>query len=768
MTSRRIDKHDVLQAARGRWPEALRALAPELSEAIDAGGREVRCPLPGHNDQNPSFRYDDKGAGRAICSCGSYDGIGLLKKLRGWDFPTTLSQVGGHLGISSNGHPANRDILSQVASLKRVSVESLKAYGADVADRNGKPVVRIPCYNESGQAHSYFDLGIATDKLKKGMFRPGKGSSGLFLPGRVPAAGEQWILCEGPKDAAAYHGLGYLACGLPTDQMAAKYARLFAGTNVIVMPDRTVDAEQKAVQTAGRLHGIAATIRIGTLPLNISGANGDDVRDVLAQQDGEQLVRQAIADAQPWEPGAGDERKRVVVPLDSSLPDPCLMQGRTETANARRLVEMHGKNMRWCSAWKSWLAWDGKRWVEHGEVLVSRWAKSVERFLWQYLAKNAGTTLDRKSTEAIARWARTSGSANHISSIIELAKSEPGIAIEPTELNADHWLLNVANGTLDLRTSELRPHDRTDLITYLSPVKFDPQADCSTWTKFLGEIMGGDRELTGFLRRLAGCSLSGEIREHVLAFCYGTGANGKSVFLEAIGKLTGDYGDSIPVKLLLMTRESSEHEKADLFGRRFIYAVESGEGKRLSEEVVKAITGNDRIKGRRLYQNYFAFNPTHTLWLASNYRPTIRGTDEGIWRRILLIPFEVTIPEPKRDEQLPRKLEAELPGILNWAIAGCREWQESGLMPPEKVRVEVSNYRQEQDIVAQFLDECCEIDGTAETPNSRLNQAFSEWCKQNGQRRIDGRWFGRRLNDMGYRTRKSGSERYRLGISIGT
>ena len=307
-----IDKAQVKAAARGRWPEILQSLAPELCEAVDAGDRHVRCPLPDHDDAKPSFRFDDRGDGRAICTCGSFDGFALLQKSLGWDFPTTLRQVGSYLGVNGNGQ-AKPDIMAQVASLKSISIESLKAYGATVAERNGHPVVRIPCYSEVGEAHSYFDLGVATDRLKKGMFRKGKGSSGLFFPGRLPKPGETWIPCEGPKDACAYHALGYLACGLNTSQMAVKYARLFRATNIIIMPDRTTDAEAKAKVTAGRLYGVAASVRVGVLPLEIGG-DADDARDVLKLRDGEAMLRQAVDDAEPWKPRADDGDLIVIRP----------------------------------------------------------------------------------------------------------------------------------------------------------------------------------------------------------------------------------------------------------------------------------------------------------------------------------------------------------------------------------------------------------------------------------------------------------------------
>lgn len=319
-TQQRFEKCKA--AAAGRWRVIFQALAPELIPALDAGpSGKVHCPMPGHDDVNPSFRIDKPDEGRAICTCGSYDGIGLIARLRGWHCLRVACEIEKVTGVSDcqgNGKINGHDLLRDVAALKRISVDSLKAYGATVADRGGTPVVRLPAYNELGKAHSHFDLGTA-GKLKKGLFRQGRGSAGLFFPGRLPQAGEDWILAEGPKDPCAYHGLGYLACGLNTDQMATKYARLFAGCNITIMPDRTVSAEAKARQTAGRLHGVAASVRIGTLPLDISGAKGDDARDVLKLDGGEAMLRRAIADAQLWQPGDGsadDGRVRIPVTTD--------------------------------------------------------------------------------------------------------------------------------------------------------------------------------------------------------------------------------------------------------------------------------------------------------------------------------------------------------------------------------------------------------------------------------------------------------------------
>lgn len=293
-----MDKNDVKAAARGFWPEILRDLVPELNDALVSGPRQyVRCPLPGHDDKHPSFRLDKPDEGRAICSCGSYDGFQLIMMIRGCDFSEALRLVAGVLNVDgANINERQSEIVVAVAAAKRMPVDAFRAFGAQAALRGSTPVARVPVYNEQGLAHSYFDLGL-TGRLKKGLFPRGKGKAGLFFPGRIPKEGEEWVVSEGVKDSAVYHNLGFNACGLNTDQLTQRFVRLFKDAHVVLMPDRTKDAEKKAAMTAARLHGVAASVRIGTLPLQIGGKEGDDARDVLRKADGERLLLQAVADA---------------------------------------------------------------------------------------------------------------------------------------------------------------------------------------------------------------------------------------------------------------------------------------------------------------------------------------------------------------------------------------------------------------------------------------------------------------------------------------
>jgi putative DNA primase/helicase len=347
---------------------------------------------------------------------------------------------------------------------------------------------------------------------------------------------------------------------------------------------------------------------------------------------------------------------------------------------------------------------------------------------------------------AIYAHAKYSNGAKGIQNCVALARSQ--IAINVDELDTDPWLFNVNNGTIDLRTAELREHRREDYITKLAPVTFDTNAPCPQWEEFLRRIFNGNEELIGYVQRLVGYCLTGSTEEHVLPILLGTGANGKSTFLETImGMMGRDYAMKAPPGLLMAKRgESHPTERADLFGKRLVACVETGENRRLAEALVKELTGGDRIRARRMREDFWEFAPTHHLRIASNYKPVIRGTDYGIWRRIKLIPFEVVIPEAEQDKKLPTKLSYELSGILSWCVQGCLDWQQHGLRHPACVDRATSGYRNEMDAVSQFIDEHCER-GDFLVSAGELYLAFQA---SGPNRQISQRAFGDRLRLMGF------------------
>ena len=450
-------------------------------------------------------------------------------------------------------------------------------------------------------------------------------------------------------------------------------------------------------------------------------------------------------------------------------------EGRTEHANAQRLVAMHGNDVRWCDPWSKWLVWDGRRWNIDKQRLIDARAKGVSRRLWEQVAaatkkgkQNPGS-VDEKIFFELIRFAKASSQSRGIASMLTLARSEPGIPILPDALDTDQWLLNCINGTLDLRTGELRQHNRRDYMTKLCPVEFDPSAKCPIWEDFLCVVMDGRQDLIGYLRRLVGYSLTGVVQDHALPYLYGFGANGKSTFLNTILELLGaDYAMKAPPELLI-AKHGTTHptELADLFGKRFVAAIEVEDGRRFAESLMKELTGGDKVRARRMREDFWEFSPTHKIWLAANHKLEVRGTDHGIWRRIKLIPFTVVIPDHEQDGKLLEKLKAELPGILNWAVKGSMEWQNQGLGEPEDVRAATDCYKAEMDAVASFIDECCIIGGDYKVAATPLYDAYKDWCDRTGEHPVSQRRFGERLTEKKIgRRRGTGGKFMRFGIGL--
>ena len=436
-------------------------------------------------------------------------------------------------------------------------------------------------------------------------------------------------------------------------------------------------------------------------------------------------------------------------------------EGRTDIANGRRFARMFANKARYCYAWKKWLVWDGKRWNSDDGDTTKLYGKIISDRLWREVRAT-----DNK--EAF-RFAVSSAASYRVKAMLDMAASEPGIPIQPDKLDRDPWLLNVSNGTIDLLTGELKPHDASDFITKIAPVTYDSSADCATWLAFLERTMAGRTDLIAYLRQLVGLCLTGSTREHVLPFLHGSGANGKSTFVNALLSLMGtDYAIKANSDLLLVKRNDAHPtERADLHGKRLVACVEAEDGRRLAESLVKDLTGGDRIRARRMHEDFWEFGPTHKIWLAANHKPVVRGTDHGIWRRIKLIPFTVTIPDDEQDAKLPDKLMAELPGILNWAMLGCLEWQQDGLDEPQAVISATGGYRAEMDVVGAFVDERCVLGDQHEAGATELYKAYQQWCEDTGEKAIGDRRFGERLSERGVGRRKgTKGKRLRCGIAL--
>ena len=375
--------------------------------------------------------------------------------------------------------------------------------------------------------------------------------------------------------------------------------------------------------------------------------------------------------------------------------------------------------------------------------------------------------------EALLKWAVQSEHERTIAAGLKLSKH--ALLTDYGALNADPWRFNVQNGSLDLRTGALRPHDPTDLITFLAPVAFDPTARCPTWERFLLEVFAGDRDLVAFIQRAVGWSLTGVVKERALFFLYGdTGKNGKTTLVETLMKLVGasgeasyGYGRKVGADTFMKSKnpEDNQRKAATLAGPRFVCTSEVDEEHRLNEQLIKDITGGDTLEGRRLYQEAFTFKPQFKPWMYGNHKPEIRGTDDAIWSRVRLVPFEVSF-KGREDLELADKLEAELSGIFNWAIQGCLDWQRHGLQPPAKVQAATQAYRDEMDVFGPFIAECCVIHRNAEVRANELWNAYKAWCAENGVKEQSQHKLGKYLNAKGTRTEKMDYGVKRLGIGL--
>jgi putative DNA primase/helicase len=373
----------------------------------------------------------------------------------------------------------------------------------------------------------------------------------------------------------------------------------------------------------------------------------------------------------------------------------------TDLGNTERLLHRYGHLFRFCPE-KGWHCWDGKRWVHDSERKLKRAVARMVRLIKEEVDLVPADQED--AGVEILKWAKASEGIGHFNAASSMAEGL-GKVVGINAFDQDQWLFNCANGTLDLLSNEFREHRQEDLITNISPVLYDPKAECPLWLEFLETVLAGDQELIAFVQRSAGYGLTGSTAAHCLFMLYGSGRNGKTTFLEVLQYISGTYATSTNMEIFLVkNNEGIPNDLAALNKARFVTSVETEDGRRLAEAKVKQITGGDTISARFLHKEFFSFLPQFKIWIGTNHRPVIRGTDEGIWRRIRLIPFEVYIPDGKVDEKLVSKLKSEASGILNWMLAGLEEYKLGGLMEPKAVIAATDDYRKSEDWLARFLE----------------------------------------------------------------
>jgi putative DNA primase/helicase len=584
------------------------------------------------------------------------------------------------------------------------------------------------------------------------------------LPEWVRAVERGILIVEGEKDADLLSKNGFMATTNAggAGKWREEFAQYFRGRNVVILPDNDDPGRSHADDIIRSLLPVAAEVKVINLPDLIEKG---DVSDWFAAGGTRDELLSIIETAEPVrkapEPAAnvvhGKFGKERGASSDGDGPDDDLpgAQGsfvQNDIGNALALVEKYGRALRYALG-LGWHVWDGKRYaIDHENVKAQRLAHDISSDLIEAALQES----DKDKRAKKIKWAISSGNSSRISGMLTQAKSY--LDLTSDDFDRDPMLLNCQNGTVDLRTGELRPHRQEDLLTKICGTDYDPRATCPRFERFMLEIFDEDREMVSFVQRSTGYSLTGMTNEQVVYIMHGGGSNGKSVLLETIHAIISDYFKSSPAEAwIAKERSGPTNDMAALAGARFASVVETEHGKHLAESMVKQVTGGDAVTARFMYKENFTFIPKFKLWLATNHKPKIRGSEFAIWRRIILLPFVVTfndkdklIPGQKeKDPGLKDKLIEEYPGILAWMVRGCLEWQKVGLRPPETVLHATESYQDSQDNVSAFIRDNCWLQRSLQCPVGQLYAAYENWCEENDEEALSSRAFGKNLDDRG-------------------
>ena len=473
-----------------------------------------------------------------------------------------------------------------------------------------------------------------------------------------------------------------------------------------------------------------------------------DFNDLWHETDDDEVRRQLDA-AVEVAPVEVVEASNTTVPSDITFGD--------------RFVEQHSDVVRFCEEGPK--VWDDKRWNKDSRGKIQELGKVTARSIFD-LAKDEDDD-DRRAK--IAKWAIVAQHKPRIDAGIALASSDSRVRVGMSDFDADPLFLNVANGTIDLRTGQLKPHDRDDLITRLCPVEYDESAKCPRWDTFLDEIFDVSKSLIDFVQRGVGYSLTGLTNEQCLFICHGGGENGKSVLLETLRQIAADYAMSSSIETFMAhgNRGGIPNDIARLAGVRLVTVGETPQRGAFNESLVKDLTGGDTITARFLRREFFEFRPQFKLWIRANHKPQIRGTDRGIWRRMRLIPFTVTIPKKEQDPGLLERLRSELPGILTWAVEGCLDWQQHRLQIPAEVRKATKTYRSEQDVLGSYLKDRIRKNRSSHIMARPLYDDYAAWCDANREGSVlPEKDFSTTMIERGYEKLKTKKGMQYVGINF--
>lgn len=710
----------------------------------NGSGWQALCPA--HEDMNPSLSISEGNDGRVLLYCHA---------------GCTFDSVANVLGYAAKDlMPDNSD--SGNGRLKQMKSSNIYDY----KDESGRLLYQILKYENpksfrvrrpDGNGGSVWSLNGTSRVLYR-------------LPELINSNSQEVLMTEGEKDCdcAISHGFTAVTNAFGADCWQSDYNVYLEGKEVVIVQDNDEAGAERTRTLLENLTGVASSIKIIDFS-SILPFKGADLFDYFKEHTSEDLrklidttpqiqratrsefacesegtINRAVKGmTEQYKPKQNDNNSKTKIsPVCSDLLDLHL----SDAGNAEALVKLYSRKLRFDHTSKQWFIWNGNTWEkdEKGNTKIYALRTARERL------RSAADIEDKGKRKSLVNWCFQSESNFRINATLSIASTLEPLAVIKSEFDSDPMLLGCLNGVVNLSTGEFQEGNPEDMISLSTHIQFDESAKAPRWDRFLSEIFSQNEELINFVHRFVGYSLTGLTNEQIFAMLVGTGENGKSVFLAAVKNILGDYAANTPFSTFLSFKYDGNkisNEMAALAGKRFVTASEIKENMILNEGTIKAATGDDEITARFLKKNSFTFTPAFKLALCVNHKPKILDTTHAFWRRIKVIPFERKFSGEKRDNKLLDKLKNEAPGMLNWAIQGCLKWQTEGLKSPDIITAATKEYRTEEDVFKQFIEDCTCRGESAKVESAKLWEAWKTWAEKNGEKSQTNTWLGRKMKD---------------------
>ena len=435
-----------------------------------------------------------------------------------------------------------------------------------------------------------------------------------------------------------------------------------------------------------------------------------------------------------------------------------------DTGNADRFIDRYGNLYKYSYIANKFYIYDGMKWKIDDKGSIRKLIDEMIESIKDEKIIHGDDVTEEEAREFFQKYyKKTRGTQAKKNIMNELMHRRPAT---PDDFDRDDMLINVANGYIDLTSRELYKHDINKMFSQITNTDYTEKMQPAVWLDFLNDIFAGDQEVIRYIQKALGYSLTGSTREQIMFILFGKGRNGKSIFVEVISEILGDYSNNMQAKSLMVKKNDNVNtDIARLSKARFVTSSEPNEGFRFDEGLIKQLTGGDKVTARFLYAEEFEYTPKFKIWVSTNHKPIIRGTDDGIWRRLVLIPFDVQIPEEKVDKDLKYKLLREAPAILNWMAEGAYMWMQEGLAMPEKLKEASKAYRNEMDVIEQFIEDECKRVDDAKVKANELYELYKRWANENGNYKMSNKDFGIKMKEK-FKYKKTNSGMFYFGLKI--